>query len=137
MQEHPNATLVRQAGEAMTRGDMQAQFDMLADDVVWHEIGSDEPIRGKDALMARFGAMPEGASITVDVHDVVANDDHTMALATATASMGGKSLIYRTVEIYHIRDGKITERWAFSDDTDRINKFFAPMNGVIRADAQR
>jgi hypothetical protein len=23
-----------------------------------------------------------------------------------------------------MRDGKVTERWAFSDDTERINKFF-------------
>jgi hypothetical protein len=25
----------------------------------------------------------------------------------------------------HIRDGKVTERWAFSDDTQRITEFFA------------
>ena len=34
------------------------------------------------------------------------------------------SLVYRTAEIYHMRDGKISERWAFSDDTERINRFF-------------
>jgi ketosteroid isomerase-like protein len=27
-------------------------------------------------------------------------------------------------EIYHIRDGKISARWAFSDDTAAINDFF-------------
>jgi len=32
---------------------------------------------------------------------------------------------YRTAEIYHIRDGKVTARWAFSDDTAAINEFFA------------
>lgn len=126
MSEHPNAALIRQMTEAMSRGDMQAASDALADDVEWHEIGRDEPIRGKDALAARFGEMPEGASITLDVHDVLANDDHTIALVTATASMGDQSLTYRTAEIHHIRDGKITHRWAFSDDTERINRFFAP-----------
>ena len=45
---------------------------------------------------------------------------------TATATMGDQSLTYRTAEIYHMRDGKITERWAFSDDTERINRFFSP-----------
>jgi ketosteroid isomerase-like protein len=32
---------------------------------------------------------------------------------------------YRTAEIYHIRDGKVAERWAFSDDTAAITAFFA------------
>jgi ketosteroid isomerase-like protein len=127
MPDHPNATLLRSALEQMvSSGDPSSQMDLLADDVEWHEIGRDEPIRGKEALKARFSQMPEGSSITLDVHDVLANDDHTIALVTATAKMGDQSLVYRTAEIHHIRDGKITHRWAFSDDTERINRFFAP-----------
>ncbi len=38
---------------------------------------------------------------------------------------GGQTLTYRTAEIYHIRDGRVTERWAFSDDTAAITAFFA------------
>lgn len=128
MADHPNAAKIRAASEAMEQsGDMTSQLDMLSDDIVWHEIGSDEPIRGKQALGERFASMPEGASIKVDTHDIVANDEHAIALVTATASMGDQSLTYRTAEIYHMKDGKITERWAFSDDTDRINKFFGGM----------
>lgn len=125
MQEHPNATLARQAFDGMSTGDPAKAAQVLADDVVWHEIGSEEPIRGKEALMERFASVAPGGAITVEVHDVVANDEHTIALVTATATMGGRSLTYRTAEIMHIRDGKISERWAFSDDTDRINRFFA------------
>jgi uncharacterized protein len=125
MAEHPNAAAIRAVAErAEQSGDIMSDMDMLADDVVWHEIGSDEPIRGKQALMERFAGMPEGASITTETHDVVANDDHAVQLVTATATMGDQKLVYRTAEIYHVKDGKITERWAFSDDTDRINKFF-------------
>jgi len=125
MADHPNAAKIRAiAAEAERTGDMTSGFEGLSDDIVWHEIGSDEPIRGKQALMERFSGMPEGASIRTETHDVVANDEHAIQLVTATATMGGQELVYRTAEIYHIRDGKITERWAFSDDTDRINKFF-------------
>ncbi len=125
MADHPNAAKIRAASQAIEQsGDMTSQMDMVADDVVWHEIGSDEPVRGKQALAERYSGMPEGASIKVDTHDVVANDDHAIALVTATATMGDQELVYRTAEIYHMKDGKITERWAFSDDTDRINKFF-------------
>jgi uncharacterized protein len=125
MADHPNAAKIRAASEELQRtGDMTSQMDMIDDDVVWHEIGRDEPIRGKQALVERYQSMPAGGSITIDTHDVLANDEHTVALVTATATMGDQSLTYRTAEIYHMRDGKITERWAFSDDTERINRFF-------------
>ena len=127
MADHPNAAKVRAASEAMERtGDMMSQIELLDDDIVWHEIGRDEPIRGKKALAERFSGMPEGSSITAQTHDVLANDEHCIALVTATAKMGDQELVYRTAEIFHMRDGKITERWAFSDDTDRINRFFTP-----------
>ncbi|MGZ8563633.1 MAG: nuclear transport factor 2 family protein [Candidatus Limnocylindria bacterium] len=125
MADHPNAAIVRTANEGIERtGDMMSLMDLLSDDIVWHEIGREEPIRGKQALMERFAGMPEGGSLTVKTHDVVANDEHCIQLVTATASMGDQSLVYRTAEIYHMRDGKVTERWAFSDDTERINAFF-------------
>ncbi|HEX7171499.1 MAG TPA: nuclear transport factor 2 family protein [Candidatus Limnocylindria bacterium] len=125
MADHPNAAAVREASDrAEQSGDVMSMLDMLDDDIVWHEIGSDEPIRGKQAVIERFSGMPEGASITIETHDVVANDDHCIQLVTATATMGDQQLVYRTAEIYHMRDGKVTERWAFSDDTGRINQFF-------------
>ncbi len=126
MADHPNAAIIRAAAEEIARtGDMSLQFHLLDDDVVWHEIGNPEPIRGKQALLERMSAMAEGAGITGESHDVVANDEHCVQLVTATATMGEQSLTYRTAEIYHMRDGKITERWAFSDDTEAINRFFA------------
>ncbi len=125
MAEHPNAAKIRALAEEVEQsGDMSRSFEMMSDDIVWHEIGSDQPIRGKQALIERFQGMPEGASIKTETHDVVANDEHAIQLVTATATMGGQELVYRTAEIYHMRDGKVVERWAFSDDTDRINKFF-------------
>jgi ketosteroid isomerase-like protein len=132
MAEHPNAALVRRAMQAMNETDMsKAEEEMalvdafMADDIVWHEIGRSEPRRGKAELQA---AMMEGArdwTIAYDLHDVIANDGHAIALGTATATRGGRTLVYRTAEIFHLRDGKATERWAFSDDTAAITAFFA------------
>jgi ketosteroid isomerase-like protein len=126
MQEHPNAAILRRALEAFNRGDIQEFADLVADDVEWHQIGEPEVLHGKAALAA---SMPgEGAvdwEITADVHDVVANDEHTIALVNATGRRSGRTLEYRTAEIMHFRDGKVTERWAFSNDTEAIAKFFA------------
>jgi hypothetical protein len=111
--------------EAMQRGDMQDAAGYLADDVVWHMIGHAEPLRGKAAMAASMAASGGGASITWVTHDVVGNDDHVIGIGEATATRDGKTLVYRTAEIYHMKDGKVTERWAFSDDTKAINDFFA------------
>jgi uncharacterized protein len=123
--EHPNATVFRRMSDAMNSGDMATVESTLADDVEWHEIGRAEPIRGKADLAGREpGGADTDYDIRYDVHDVVANDDHTIALGEATATRNGKTLNYRTAEILHVKDGKITARWAFSDDTQRIIDFF-------------
>ena len=128
MGDQSNVDIAKEASKRMEdSGDVMSLADLLADDVVWHEIGSDEPIRGKQALDGALEPIPEGASITVETHDTVGNDEHVVQLVTATAKMGDQELVYRTAEIYHMKDGKVTERWAFSDDTDRINKFFGGM----------
>lgn len=122
--DHPNAILLRTWLEAFNRGDIQVFADAVADDVVWHQIGA-ETLNGKQAMA---DSMPGGEpdwQITANVHDVVANDEHAIALVDATGTRNGRMLEYRTAEIVHIRDGKIVERWAFSDDTQRITKFFA------------
>lgn len=126
MADHPNAAIVRRTLESFNTGDMQAMADGLDDNVVWHEIGNPNPVMGKAALAARItGSEQPDYEITGELHDVVGNDDHTIALVTAHATRGGNTLTYRVAEIYHMRDGKITERWAFSDDTEAITKFFA------------
>ena len=123
MDEHPNAAVIRKMNDAMSGGDMETAASYIADDVVWHEIGAEEPIRGKAQLAARNADFGD-ADIKYDAHDIVASDDHVIVLGTATVTRGGKSLTYRTAEIYHVNGGQVTERWAFSDDTQRIIDFF-------------
>src|SRR5919106_6442581 len=82
MNEHPNAALYRRVMDGMGEGDMSALEAALADDVVWWQIGSPEPVRGKDAVLESMKGM-EGLDFGVDLHDVAANDDHLVGLGTA------------------------------------------------------
>ena len=124
MDEHPNAALFRKLSQ--DPANVEDLLNALDDNVEWHEIGTPEPLRGKEAVVKRWTSGDLGsAQFDSKVHDVVANDDHTIALMENTVTRGDKSLTYRTAEIMHFRDDKVTARWAFSDDTDRINKFFA------------
>jgi uncharacterized protein len=123
--DHPNAALVRTALDAFASGDAQAIDQYMADDIVWHQIGG-ATAHGKEELTrAMSGGADTDWDISVELHDVVANDEHAVALVSATATRDGKTLNYRTAEIVHVRDGKVTERWAFSDDTQRIVEFFS------------
>ena len=124
MGREENEKVARELHDAFTRRDMQRMDALIADDVVWHQIGGPD-LRGKAALRA---APQPGAGadyeITSKAHDVLASDEHAVVLTEVNATRAGRSLSYRTAELYHIRNGQITERWAFSDDTAAISKFF-------------
>lgn len=124
MSEHPNAVLYRHVMERFSQGDTTAFADAIADDVIWWQIGVPEPLRGKEALLQSMQAM-EDVDFEAELHDVVANDDHVVGLVNATVTVGDTSFSYRTAEIAHVKDGKVTERWAFSDDTQAITDFFS------------
>ena len=123
MAEHPNATLAREIVERAQSEGAQVMGEYMTDDIVWHEIGLAEPRRGKAELAAASADIDYEVDWTV--HDIVASDDHVVLLIEATGKRGGKTLDYRVAEVYNIKDGKFTERWAVSDDTRAIARFFA------------
>ncbi|MGQ0849372.1 MAG: nuclear transport factor 2 family protein [Actinomycetota bacterium] len=125
MEDHPNAAKYRTVSKAFDSGDFESWADMIDDNVEWWEIGSSEPIRGKAALQERMMGLGSNWQVKVDLHDVIANDAHMVALARANATGPKGTLAYKTAEIYHVSNGKITHRWAFSDDTAVITDFFA------------
>jgi ketosteroid isomerase-like protein len=121
-----NARIARELTDAFEAMDLQRLDALVADDVIWHEIGRAEPRHGKEALRATApGAGQADFEITGRTHDVLASEDHAVALVNATATRAGRTFEYRTAEIYHIRNGQVVERWAFSDDTAAIKDFFA------------
>jgi ketosteroid isomerase-like protein len=125
MEEHPNVALVRRALEAFETGMMADAGEYLAEDIVWHQIGG-PTITGLEALAKEMGGMSD-VDFDVEAHDVVGNDDHVVALVVAHVKADELEITYRTAEVYHVVDGKITERWAMSDDTEAIIRFFGQL----------
>jgi ketosteroid isomerase-like protein len=125
MGEHPNAVAFRRLIDGFNSGDMESSAALIDDDIVWHSIGLAEPLRGAAALAESAMSFPDAVKVTAEVHDVVANDGHVVGLIKATATAGDQTFEYKTAEILHFADGKVTERWAFSDDTARISEFFS------------
>lgn len=116
MTEHPNAAAFRQAIADMMQGDVDTFRDLLAVDVVWHEAGNPQPLRGRDAVMEIFGGLiTSGLEFEDELQVVLASDEYLAALIQARIRKGGAEIDYRVAEIAHFHEGKITERWAFMD----------------------
>ena len=88
--EHPNVTIAREGFDAFQRGDTAWMDEHLSDDIVWHVGGNSKwsgAYQGKEKVLDFFArqtqAMPEPPA--VDIHDVLGNDDHVVALGTASA----------------------------------------------------
>ena len=106
MGDHPNTAMFRQAMEAFNAGDAAGFAAMLADDVVWHQMGG-TTLNGRDAVAESFAGFAD-IDFTGEVHDVVANDDHLVGLVSAHVKVGDQEINYKTAEIMHVSYGKVT-----------------------------
>ncbi len=128
---HPNEERLRAGNEAFQKGDLDAlRNEFFAENIVWHSPGHNQltgDYKGADQVLGLFGRLMEltGGTFHLDVHDVLANDEHGVILATAIAERGGQSLRNNGVNIFNLdKDGKVTEAWLHPADQDEVDKFF-------------
>jgi uncharacterized protein len=128
--EHPNVELTRRGYEAFAKGDLTMLSELIADDVTWHVNGAGPlsgTYRGRDEVFSFFGRLAEETAGTfrLDVHDVLANDEHAVVLCTLSASRGGKSIEVPVANVSHVRDGKVTEFWGATTDPQASIDFWS------------
>jgi uncharacterized protein len=126
---HPNEDLLRRGYEAFSTGDVQALDQLFADDIVWHVPGRSQlsgDYRGKPAVFTLFGRFAElsGGTLKVELHDVLANDEHALGLVKATGEREGRTLDDNGVNVFHIQDGKATEVWFHPGDGYAVDEFW-------------
>jgi uncharacterized protein len=130
MADHPNLDLMRRGYAAYTSGDLETISQLLADDVVWHVSGR-SPLSGdytgKEQVFGFFGTLQElsGGTSRVEVHDLLADDDHGVAIVTQSASREGRTYEGRVTHVLHLRDGKVTEFWDAYVDQYASDEFWA------------
>jgi len=129
--EHPNVELIRNFYDARTRDDRDAVREILAEDIAWHDPyppphGGD--LQGLEAVLREiFDKAGEltGGTTRLWLHDVLANDEHAVALVNWSSTFRGKTMQGREVAVYHVRDGKITEAWFYPEDKAASDQFFS------------
>ena len=128
--QHANVQLARRGYEAFGKGDMATISELMAEDVVWHVGGKSSlsgDYKGKDAVFGFFGKLMElsEGSFKLEVHDILANDEHSVILVRQTAQKGGKKLDSKAVHVTHPDSaGRVTEFWAFDEDQAAMDEFF-------------
>ena len=128
---HPNEDLVREAYAAFGRGDMDALRDkFFTQDVRYHV--TDRSLlagdyEGVDQVLQFFARIFEmsGGTFSFELHDVLANDEHAVALVTVRGERAGKQLNDNMVQTSHLRDGKAFEVWNQATDQYAQDEFWS------------
>ena len=116
MSAEANKDIVRSFYEAGNRGDFDACFEMVADDVTWTNIGTTAlsgTYTGKAELMEKllgplFGQLEAGISSTIDA--LIAEDDWVVALTSGSATTkDGRPYNNSYCQVIRLRDGKFAE----------------------------
>jgi ketosteroid isomerase-like protein len=127
MADHPNVARIRDGYAAFDKGDFAVLNELFAEDLLWHEGGRNQlagEYRGRDAVYEFFGRLMEltEGSFSLDIHAVLADDEHGVALVTSTASRGGRTATVYDAHVFHMRDGKVVEFWGASTDQYAVDE---------------
>lgn len=127
---HPNEDLLRSAYDAFNRQDVATVMSLLADDIVFHISGRSKQsgdFSGKNGASAYFSKVGElsGGTHRVEIHDVLANDEHAVALLRAKAERDNKTFDMNVVHVCHVTQGKATELWILPSDQYAFDEFWS------------
>lgn len=127
MDEHPNVALVRRFYAAFESPDYDSPVRaLLSDGVIWHLPGSHALAgehAGPEAVLAAMRSF-DGA-VQLEVHDVVGNDEHVVALLKARGERKGRQYDAMEIDVFHLRNGKIVEFWSFSEDQGKTDAYWS------------
>jgi uncharacterized protein len=127
---HPNVGIVREGYAAFGRGHLDVlQKELFAPDIVWHYAGHSQiggHFHGAEQVMDWLGRIFDlsDGTLTVDLHDVIGNDEHVVALIMVRASRNGIHLNDQGVQVFHLSDGKVTEVWTLPGDQATDDDFW-------------
>lgn len=124
-----NLALLRRYCDAWLRGDVATLLDCYHDEIVLHWHGQ-SPLagahRGKRAALEALAAQQQRARRTpLAVSDVLASDEHAIALTRERFERDGRAVELERVLVYRVRDGKLAECRVFDRDAALVDELLA------------
>jgi ketosteroid isomerase-like protein len=117
MNEHPNIERIKREYQAFAEDNFDGLAGLFSEDAVWHVAG-DTPLAGdhvgcEDIVeFLRKLAHDTHDSFLIEVHDILANDLHTVVLAHTTVDRGGERYSADEVHVFCMSpEGLITAAW--------------------------
>lgn len=124
-----NAEVVRRGYAAFQSGDMDTLSQIFAPDIRWHVNGRSSiagTFEGTGSVLEMFGrlmALTEG-SFRVEVHDLLASDDHVVVLGRGSGDRNGRHLKGNYAHVFHVNAGQVTEVWVVNEDPYAQDEFW-------------
>ena len=121
----------RQGYENFGKGDLEAIRADFAPDIVWHAGGHNSltgDYKGIDEVFTLFGKIFEetGGTFKNEVHDILANDTHGVAMVKASGTRNGKTIEGNNVHVVHYNaEGQITESWIIPEQAAEFDDFWS------------
>jgi hypothetical protein len=124
-----NAAVIRRYCDAWRAGDLAGIVDCYHDDLVLHYFGT-SPLsgdhRGKPAALAALARVQQLTNRRLlEIHDVLASDEHAVVPARERFARDGRTVESKRVLVYHVRDGKLAEAWIYDDDQRAVDALWA------------
>ena len=129
MADHPNAELFKRGYAAFQSGDIDTVRSLFDDNIVWTIGGHNHftgDYKGVDNVLGLFlqNAQETNGTFKVELHDVLVNDTHAVALATVSGEKDGRALSDRYTHVVHVADGKVSESWIFQENQADVDAFW-------------
>jgi len=125
-----NATIICKAYQDFAQGNIPAVFSAFDANIVWHVPGH-SPLSGDytghEQIGGFFGRTMElsGGAFSIDVGNVLAEDDLVVVLATVNAQRNGVSASFPEVHVWRMKDGKAIAFREYQGDEQREDRFWS------------
>ncbi len=125
-----NSVIIRKTYEDFAQGNIPSVFATFDADISWHVPGH-SPLSGDyighDQIGGFFGRTMElsGGAFSIDVHNVLAENDLVVALVTVNAQRHGLSASFPEVHVWRMKNGKATDFREYQGDEQREDHFWS------------
>jgi uncharacterized protein len=125
-----NSVIIRGAYEDFVQGNIPSVFAVFDPSITWHVPGH-SPLSGDytghDQIGGFFQRTMElsGGAFSIDVHNVLAEDDLVVALVTVNAKRNELSASFPEVHVWRMKNGRAIEFREYQGDEQREDRFWS------------
>ena len=125
-----NSVTIRKAYEDFAQGNIPSVFAAFDAGITWHVPGH-SPLSGDytghDQIGGFFQRTMElsGGAFSIDVHNVLAENDLVVVLVTVNAQHNRLSASFQEIHVWRMKNGNATDFREFEGDEQREDRFWS------------